>query len=154
MRKFSRFINGAEKMKPQKADSYRKMQIETADPATLILMLFDRAIALLDKAKNEILEKDYEEKGYSLTKANEIIAELASSLDLEKGGEIATSLSRLYSFVMREIVDADLNKNTSAIDNARRIVSELRESWASIKNNPDIELQNSDNTTTNVDLSG
>lgn len=141
-------------MKPQKADSYKKMQIETANPATLILMLFDRAIVLLDKAKNEILEKDYEQKGHSLIKANEIIAELAASLDLEKGGEIAASLKRLYSFVMREINDADKNLDTNAIDNARRVVSELRESWVSIKDNPDAELQNSDNVTTKLDLSG
>jgi flagellar protein FliS len=141
-------------MKSQKFDSYKKMQIETADPATLILMLYDRAIVLLDKAKNEIIEKQYEEKGYSLTKANEIIAELAGSLDMEKGGEIATSLSRLYNFVMREIIDADTNLNTNAIDNARRIVSELRESWGRIKDNPNVELQNSDNATTRVDLSG
>ncbi len=141
-------------MKPQMADSYKKMQIETADPATLVLMLFDRAIVLLDKAKNEILEKQYEEKGYSLMKANEIIAELSGSLDMEKGGEIATSLSRLYNFVMREIVDADKNLNTNAIDNARRIVSELRESWVRIKDNPSVELQNTDNANTKVDLSG
>ena len=141
-------------MKPQKADSYRKTQIETANPATLILMLFDRAIVLLDKAKNEMIEKQYEEKGYSLTKANEIIAELTASLDMEKGGEIATSLKRLYNFVMREIVDADKNLDTNAIDNARRIVSELRESWVRIKDKPDVELQNSDNTATKVDLSG
>ena len=141
-------------MKPQKAESYKKMQIQTANPATLILMLFDRAIVLLDKAKNEILEKQYEDKGYTLTKANEIIAELAGSLDMEKGGEIASSLSKLYNFVMREILDADKNLNTKAIDNARRIVTELRESWVSIKDNPDIELQNSDNAATSVDLSG
>ncbi len=141
-------------MKPQKPDSYRKTQIETANPATLILMLFDRAIVLLDKAKKEILEKDYEQKGYSLTKAYDIITELTVSLDVEKGGEIATSLKQLYSFVMREILDADKNLNTNAIDNARKVVSELRESWASIKDNPDAELQISDNITNNVDLSG
>lgn len=141
-------------MKPQKPDSYRKTQIETANPATLIIMLFDRAIALLDKAKKEIQEKDYEQKGYSLTKANEIIAELASSLDMEKGGEIATSLKRLYGFVIQQILDADMNLNTNAIDNAKKVVSELRESWASIKDNPDAVPQNSDNTTSNVDVSG
>ena len=141
-------------MKPQKADSYRKTQIETANPATLILMLFDRAIVLLDKAKNEILEKNYEQKGYSLTKVNNIIAELTASLDVEKGGEIATSLKRLYGFVMQQILDADKNLDTNAIDNARRIVSDLRESWVRIKDNPDVELQNSDNTATKVDLSG
>ncbi len=141
-------------MKPQKPDSYRKTQIETANPATLILMLFDRAIVLLDKAKKETLEKDYEQKGYSLTKAYDIITELAVSLDMEKGGEIATSLKRLYGFVLQQIVDADKELDTNKIDNARRVVLELRESWASIKDNPDAELQISDNITTNIDLSG
>ncbi len=141
-------------MKPQKPDSYRKTQIETANPATLILMLFDRAIVLLDKSKKEILEKDYEKKGYSLTKAYDIITELTVSLDMEKGGEIAVSLKRLYGFVLQQIVDADRELDTNKIDNARKVVSELRESWASIKDNPDAELQISDNTATNVDLSG
>ena len=141
-------------MKPQKVGSYRKTQIETANPATLILLLFDRAIVLLDRAKNEILEKQYEEKGYSLMKANEIIAELAGSLNMEKGGEIASSLSKLYNYVISEIIDADRNLNTNAIDNARRIVSELRESWVSIKNNPVAELANTNNANPNVDLSG
>ena len=141
-------------MKTQNTDSYKKMQVQTANPATLILMLFDRAIVLLDKAKNEILEKQYEEKGYSLMKANKIIAELAASLNMEKGGGIATSLSQLYNFVISEIINADKNQDTNAIDNARKIVSELREAWISIKDNPDVELQNSDNIVSNVDLSG
>jgi flagellar protein FliS len=141
-------------MKTQNTDSYKKMQVQTANPATLILMLFDRAIVLLDKAKNEILEKQYEEKGYSLMKANKIIAELTASLNMEKGGGIATSLSQLYNFVISEIINADKNLDTNAIDNARKIVSELREAWVSIKDNPDAELQNSDNIVSNVDLSG
>ncbi len=79
-------------MKPQKADSYKKSQVETADQLSLILMLYDRAILLLNKAKKEILEKKLEEKHHSLTKARDIVFELIQSLDQAKGGEIAASL--------------------------------------------------------------
>ena len=141
-------------METEKNDSYRKLQIETADPLSLVVMLYDRAIVLLDKANKEILEKDYEAKNISLTKATNIVFELLVTLDKEKGGEIATSLARLYNFVIREITDANANLNTKALDNAKRIMSELRESWVSIKDDPGIELNNTSNTITNIDLSG
>ncbi len=127
-------------MKPQKADLYKKSQIETADQLTLILMLYDRAILLLDKAKKEISEKKLEEKHHSLIKARDIVFELLQALDHDKGGEIAASLLDLYDFVIREIMDADANLNTKAIDNAKRILSELRESWKDIKTNQDKEI--------------
>ncbi len=127
-------------MKPQKADSYKKSQVETSDQLTLILMLYDRAILLLDKGKEEISEKKLEEKHHSLTKACDVVFELIQSLDQDKGGGIAASLLHLYDFVLREIMDADANLNTKAIDNAKGILSELRESWKEIKTNPDKEI--------------
>ncbi len=128
-------------MKPQKLDSYKKSQIETADQLTLILMLYDRAILLLNKAKKEILEKKHEEKHHSLTKARDIVFGLIQSLDQDKGGEIAASLLLLYDFAIREILDAETNQNTKAIDNAKGILSELRKSWKDIKTNPDKEIK-------------
>ncbi len=128
-------------MKPQKADSYKKSQVETSDQLSLILMLYDRAILLLNKAKKEISEKKLEEKHHSLTKARDIVFELIQSLDQDKGEEIAFSLLRLYDFVIREIMDADANQNTKAIDNAKGILSELRDSWKEIKTNPDKEIK-------------
>ncbi len=127
-------------MKPQKADSYKKSQVETSDQLTLILMLYDRAILLLDKAKKGISEKKLEEKHHSLTKARDIVFELIQSLDQDKGEEIVASLLQLYYFVVREIMDADANLSTKAIDNAKGILSELRESWKEIKTNPDKEI--------------
>ncbi|MFQ5713260.1 MAG: flagellar export chaperone FliS [Candidatus Scalinduaceae bacterium] len=127
-------------MKQQKVHSYKKSQIETADQLSLILMLYGRVILLLDKAKKEISEKKHEEKHHSLTKARDIVFELIQSLNQNKGEEIAASLSRLYDFVVREIMDADANLNTKAIDNAKGILSELRESWKDIKTNPDKEI--------------
>jgi len=117
-------------------------------------MLYDRAIVLLDKAKNEISEKQFEEKNNTLNKASDIIYELTTILDKDKGGEIATSLSSLYNFVLREITDANSNLNIKALDNAKKILSELRESWEGIKNNKDIEVENTDHVISKLDLTG
>jgi flagellar protein FliS len=141
-------------METKNTDEYRKMQIEAADPASLILMLYDRAIFLIEKAKNDIIEKQYEEKNVSLTKATDIVFELLMSLDKDKGGVIATSLTRLYNFVIRELTDANTTLNTKALDNVKRILSELRDAWESIKNDPNVAANNTNNTITNIDLSG
>ncbi len=141
-------------METPQTDSYRKLQVETANPASLVVMLYDRAIILLDKARTEILEKQYEAKGITLEKTTNIVFELLTTLDMDKGGEIASSLANLYHFVLREITDANANLNTQALDNAKRIMSELRGSWESIKNNKEIEAINPDHVINNIDLSG
>ena len=141
-------------MKTKKTDSYKRSQVETADQLSLILMSYDRAILLLSKAREETSENKYEEKHHSLTKACNIVYELLLSLDIDKGGEIADSLSRLYSFVIREIIDADTNKNTKALDNAKGILSELRTSWEGIKVDPNIKIPDANTPEANMDLSG
>ncbi len=141
-------------METYPTDTYRKSQVETASPIDLVIMLYERAIVLLDKAINEISEKKYEEKNTSLMKATDIVFELLSILDNDKGGEIAASLSRLYNFVIRAITNANMSLDTKELENAKRILSELRESWVSIKNNPDVELNNISHDVANIDLSG
>ncbi len=140
-------------MKTQKTDSYKKSQVETANQLSLIIMLYDRAILLLGKAREEISENKHEEKHDSLTKACNIVFELVQSLDQDKGGEIATSLSRLYGFVVREILDADTNLNIKALDTAKTILSELRTSWKDIKDDPNVKIQDANTPEVNMDLS-
>ncbi len=141
-------------METSQTKSYKKLQGDTVSPIGLIVMLYDRAIVLLNKAKNEISEKQHEAKGLTLDKASDIIFELLTTLDKDKGGEIATSLANLYNFILREIKDANSNLNTKSLDNAIKILSELRESWESLKNNKEIDAKSQDHVVTQLDISG
>lgn len=141
-------------MEAPQTKSYKKLQVDTASPISLVLMLYDRAIVLLNKAKNEISEKKYEAKGHTLDKTSEIIFELLTTLDKDKGGEIASSLANLYNFILREIKNANTDLNTKGLDNATKILSELRESWESIKDNEEINAKNLDHAISNLDISG
>ena len=140
-------------MNTQKLKLYKKTELETTDQISLILKLYDRAIQLLEKAKSDIAEKQYEEKDISLTKAKDIVFELLTSLDEEKGGEIEASLSQLYNFVIREIIDANMNLNRKAIDNSIHILSELRKSWNSLNSVPEIVWDEDDNVSIALNLS-
>jgi len=141
-------------MDTQQPKSYKKLQVETASPIGLVVMLYDRAIVLLNKAKKEIDEKQYEAKGHTLDKASDIILELLTTLDKDKGGEIASSLTNLYNFILREITDANSSLKTKHLDNACKILSELRESWESVKDNKEIDAKSQDHIVNNLDISG
>jgi flagellar secretion chaperone FliS len=141
-------------MDTQQTKSYKKLQVETASPIGLVVMLYDRAIVLLNKAKKEINEKQYEAKGHTLDKASDIILELLTTLDKDKGGEIASSLTNLYNFILREITDANSSLKTKHLDNASKILSELRESWESVKDNKEIDAKSQDHIVNNLDISG
>ena len=112
--------------------SYRKTSVVTADPKRLVLMCYEGAIESLKIGKQKIIEKDYEAKSKAFIKAQDIINELLCSLNFEKGGAIARNLDSLYHYMLRVILNADLKKDTNAIDDIIRMLEELKSAWEEI----------------------
>ena len=113
-------------------NTYQTTEILTADPGKLVLLLYDGAISFLRQGQEKLQENDYETKGYFLMKAHDIVSELLSCLHEEKGGEIALRLKSIYTYILKRIMDGDLNKETRAIDESIQLLSELREAWQKI----------------------
>ncbi len=141
-------------MNTQTAQSYKRMQIETLDQLSLILMSYDKAISSIENGRKGILEEKQEERNKSLTKARDIVFELLGALDFNKGGDISPRLSALYDFVIREILQGDLKGDLKALGNAKSILSELRGSWQAIKDDPSNVTQDDNVVESAVDISG
>ena len=118
------------------ARKYQELNVTTASPMELILMLYDECIRSLDKAEKAFETPSEPERieviGNNLLHAQDIITELAVSLDMEKGGEIARNLQRLYDFMVNHLSHANVNKQIKPIQDVRKIMSELREAWFEI----------------------
>ena len=112
--------------------SYRKTNVMTADPKKLVLLCYEGAIDNLKIGKNMIIERDYEGKCRAFTRAQDIIGELLSSLNFEKGGSIANGLDSLYNYMLRRIIHADLENDLPAIDEVIRLLTELKAAWENI----------------------
>ena len=121
--------------------SYRKTSVVTSDPVRLVIMCYEGAIDSLKLAKEKIKEKDYEKKAKAIIKANDIIDELLCSLDLEKGGAIASNLSSLYNYMLRRILYGDVNKDVGAIDEVIGMLNELLSAWQEMASRPDSQIQ-------------
>lgn len=111
------------------SQNYRRTNVTTADPKKLVLMCYEGAIDNLKIGKQKILEEEYEGKGKALSKAQDIINELLSCLDFEKGGSIATGLDSLYNYMLRRIIQAGIENDTKVIDEVIGILNELKSAW-------------------------
>lgn len=120
--------------------AYQKTNVNTASQGKLVVLLYEGAIKQLTMALNFIDENDkikpqnIEKFGICLQKVQSIITELQVSLDMEKGGDIATNLMALYVFFNEELVQASITKDKEKIKSVLEMMSDLAESWKIIAN--------------------
>lgn len=108
---------------------YKKNQIETATPEEVLILLYDGAIQFLNKAKIAFEQEDFSSYSNHLIGAEKIILEFMNTLDMEIGGDLAVNLYRLYEYLYRSLINANLNKDISKVDEVLKILKGLRETW-------------------------
>lgn len=106
--------------------------IEDASDHQLIEMLLDGAISRITSAKSACLRGVISERGENISASIAIIDSLRSSLDLEKGGEIANNLMQLYSYMEIKLAEANLNGDTELLDQVVGLLRELQAGWKGI----------------------
>lgn len=115
------------------AKAYLQTQVNTVNRIEVLLMLYDAAVKNLTQAKEMIEENKPAEKGMLISKALDIIGELDSSLNADKGGEIAQNLHTLYFYCNTRLLKANLKMDTTLIDEVISILGGLREAFHDIK---------------------
>lgn len=119
----------------QAYNAYKETNVKTASQGRLVVLLYEEAVKQLTLASSLFSEdlkvpvQNIEQFGKSILKAQEIITELQVSLDMEKGGEIAKNLMALYIFFNRELSEANIKKDKTAVDSVCKMMSELCASW-------------------------
>ena len=114
------------------SQAYQKSAVTTVDQGKLIVMMYDGAIKFLTQATDRIEKGQTYEAHASLIKGKSIVAELMGSLDMEKGGDIAHNLQRLYAFMFGELIEANLTKSVPRVEKVITLLKELREGWKAI----------------------
>ena len=119
---------------PNPWQSYRQVATKTATPGQLVLMLFDGALRFLDKA---LVGFDFDDPldsnlaiNNNILKAQEIIRELNVSLNLELGGEFASTMRRLYNYYDLQLAQSNLKKDPEGVRLVIRLLSVIRGAWA------------------------
>ena len=117
-------------MNPAASQNYLKSKIFTATPEQLQLMLYDGAIRFAEKGRLAIVAKNFEESYTSLSRAQNILIELTSSLRHSINPDLCGKLASLYNFSYRKLVQGNATRDTQPVEEALKILRHQRETWA------------------------
>ncbi len=107
---------------------YQQNSIMTATPEELTLMLYNGCIKGIRLAKIGLEDKDYEKANLYMCKAQAIIRELRATLDMKY--DISKNLYDLYTYFLDRLIEANVKKESSILDEVEQFVSDLRDTWA------------------------
>ena len=115
-------------MRNEFADRYLVEKVNTASPVELIGMLYDAGVVAMQAGQAAADAGQVPDAHRHLVRAQNIVAELRCSLNLA-AGEIAHNLDRLYEFLGRRLVDANLKKDPAIVGDCLRVFTPLRDGW-------------------------
>jgi len=111
-------------------NAYKQNSVTTASPGELTLMLYNGCLKFLHKAKLAIQEKNIQEKNTNLQKAQSIIGELMSTLNMDV--EVSKQLLPLYEFLNRRLIEANIQNDVAIIEEVEGFVTEFRDTWKEV----------------------
>ena len=117
---------------PSSSAAYKQQSILTATPGQLVVMLYDGCLRFLHQAAYAMREGNVTESGARLSRDEAIIEELLATLDLEKGGVVASRLQGIYVFCSKHLIEARLARDPEMIEKVSELLSELRDAWAQV----------------------
>lgn len=112
---------------------YDNVTYGTADPMSLVIVTYDAAIRSLKEARRCLTTNDVDNRVKNIDLSFELISELRKSLNPEKGGEIASQLSSLYEYFIREITLANAYQDADRLDPVIKMLQDLRDSWVEVR---------------------
>jgi flagellar secretion chaperone FliS len=107
-------------------------RIESASPHRLIQMLLEGALSKIAAAKGHMDRGEIRPKGEQIGSAISILEGLKTSLDMEKGGEIARNLEDLYTYMERRLIEANRVNDTALLDEVSDLLKQIKEAWDAI----------------------
>ena len=111
--------------------NYIKQEVEGATKGKLVLLLYDGAIKFMRVSTKAVDDNNIPEAHNNIMKAQNIIYELMSTLNME-AGEISKNLMRLYDFMIWQLVEANKSKDKEKIESVIKLMSSLREAWKDV----------------------
>ena len=110
-------------------NTYKNNSVNHASKDQLLLMLVEGAVKFAKISRQAILDKDMQKAHENSVKAQNIFYELLISLDVQKGGDWAESLYKVYDFIIRRLRDANMKKDVEIMNEVIPLIEDVRDTW-------------------------
>lgn len=119
--------------RPDAASLYGRIElagrVENAEPHALVMLLFDELEVAMLRVRRA-LEQDREPT--TMLRAVDIVQALRMSIDHQRGGDLAASLSAVYEEALGHLVLGTRHKSVARIAHAERMIRDIADAWRQI----------------------
>jgi flagellar protein FliS len=115
-----------------KLGTYKTIDTLGKTPLELIIKVYDGAIQAFRDARKSYEAEEFTQGHEEIEKARRFLVHLYTTLDMEKGGQVAEQLSKLYSYMISQVDVARAAKDLGRIDDNITILENLRASWQAL----------------------
>lgn len=106
---------------------YLKVQVETASPGELTLLLYQEMVKSLLLAKRLYSQQQFENMNESLHKVRAILSELIITLNMDY--EIAKQMRQLYEFYSQHIAEFMIKRQEQMLDDVLDFARGMADTW-------------------------
>lgn len=111
-------------------NQYLANTVNSASPEQLMLMLYDGAIRFVSLGIQAIENGLIDKRAYYINKTSAIVSEFAATLDHNQDAKLAEDLDALYGYMLRRMLEANLKNDTAPLIEVKKLLSDLRATWA------------------------
>ncbi len=99
---------------------YEENRILSASPLELVKILYTAALRAVQTARQHLRAGNIASRSKEITKAQEIILELASSVDPAKAPELSERLLALYDYMQARLIEANMEQKDEPLASCRK----------------------------------
>jgi flagellar protein FliS len=107
-------------------------QVAAADPYRLVQLMLANVAERLAAARGHMERGEIARKGEQVSKAIAVVNALDSSLNFERGGEIAANLHSLYQYMVIRLVKANTDNDVGGLDEVAGLLRNIKDGWDGI----------------------
>ena len=113
--------------------------VADASPTRLVQIMFEHILSNLaaaqgcmDRIRDNLPLNEVVAKGKAVGKAVRLIGQLDSTLDMERGGEVAANLRSLYLYMLNRLTVANVTNDPRIVAEVSSLVRQIKSSWDQI----------------------
>jgi flagellar protein FliS len=112
---------------------YEENRILSASPLGLVKILYTAATRAVQNARQQLRAGDIAARSREITKAQEILLELASSVDPSKAQEFSERLLALYDYMQARLIEANMEQRDGPLALVDSLLHTLQEAWSQVE---------------------
>ena len=114
-------------------NTYEENRILTASPIGLVKILYTAAARAVQTARKHLGAGDIAARSREITKAQELILELASSVNPAKAPELSERLLALYDYMQARLIEANMEQKDEPLAVVDSLLRTLQEAWSQLE---------------------